>query len=319
MGPLLLEDPAKGSFYYHADALGSVLALTDGTGTPVAGNRWEPYGLPRPGSQTAGAPVNPLGWAGQYQDPDGSVHLRARQYDTATGRFTATDPASAVAYSSTYTYASANPLVLTDPYGLWDWRGTVGNVVDAASWVAVGAGMVAVAVAAGATGIGAPVAAVAGGIAVAAGAITAAGSAVLAADTCTNGKGSCGEVILSAAVATASTVFIGRAAAAVGRSAAKAAPEIKSGIYVVNSADGVYVGQSSDISRRLAQHVNSGKFTSDEVANAARQGVAGGKLQREIAEQTMIDQMGGIDNLLNVVDPIGPRRFGMMPNQPYGR
>ncbi len=87
----------------------------------------------------------------------------------------------------------------------------------------------------------------------------------------------------------------------------------------MNSGDGVYVGQSSNITRRLGQHVGSGKFTADEVANAARQGVTGGRTAREIAEQTMIDRMGGIDNLLNLVNPIGPRRFGLMPNQPYGR
>jgi len=94
---------------------------------------------------------------------------------------------------------------------------------------------------------------------------------------------------------------------------------IKSGIYVVNSADGVYVGQSRNISRRLAEHVRNGKFTPDEVANAARQGVSGGKTQREIAEQTMVDRLGGIDNLLNEVNPIGPKRFDLMPDQPYLR
>ncbi|MDP9904513.1 hypothetical protein J2S90_001468 [Arthrobacter bambusae] len=33
----------------------------------------------------------------------------------------------------------------------------------------------------------------------------------------------------------------------------------------------------------------------------------------------MIDRMGGIDNLLNAVNPIGPGRFGLMPDQPYLR
>lgn len=100
---------------------------------------------------------------------------------------------------------------------------------------------------------------------------------------------------------------------------APAASEVRSGIYIVNTRNGVYVGQSSNITRRLAQHVKSGKFTADEVANAARQSVRGGKGSREIAEQMMIDRLGGIDNLLNHVNPIGPRRFGQMPNQPYFR
>lgn len=93
----------------------------------------------------------------------------------------------------------------------------------------------------------------------------------------------------------------------------------RSGIYVVNSGSGVYVGQSGNIGKRLAQHVPKGKFTQQEVDAAARVAVAGGKTQREIAEQSMIDAMGGIDGLLNELNPMGPKRFGLMPNQPYSR
>lgn len=96
-------------------------------------------------------------------------------------------------------------------------------------------------------------------------------------------------------------------------------PAGKAGIYVVNAMDGVYVGQSRNIARRLAQHVRSGKFTPDEVENAAQIAINGGKTSREVAEQSMIDAMGGIDELLNYVNPIGPKRFGFMPNQPYWR
>jgi hypothetical protein len=41
--------------------------------------------------------------------------------------------------------------------------------------------------------------------------------------------------------------------------------------------------------------------------------VSGGKTAREIAEQQKIDELGGIGGLLNQRNPIGPRRFGMMP------
>jgi hypothetical protein len=44
-----------------------------------------------------------------------------------------------------------------------------------------------------------------------------------------------------------------------------------------------------------------------------------GRSSREIAEQMMIDRLGGIDNLRNVVNPIGPKRFPLMPIQPYSR
>lgn len=44
------------------------------------------------------------------------------------------------------------------------------------------------------------------------------------------------------------------------------------------------------------------------------------ELEAELArEQLMVDRMGGIKKLLNVVNPIGARRFSLMPNQPYVR
>lgn len=94
---------------------------------------------------------------------------------------------------------------------------------------------------------------------------------------------------------------------------------IESGNYVVSTPTGEYVGQSGNISTRLEQHVASGRFTQAEVDAAQRFAVPGAKLDREIAEQLLIDSKGGIDNLLNKVNPIGPKRFGVMPNQPYVR
>jgi hypothetical protein len=94
---------------------------------------------------------------------------------------------------------------------------------------------------------------------------------------------------------------------------------VEEGTYVVKTAQGEYVGQSGAISRRLQQHVASGKFTQAEVNAAERAMVTGGKLQREIAEQLLIDSKGGIDGLLNKVNPIGPKRVSVMPNQPYKR
>ena len=79
----------------------------------------------------------------------------------------------------------------------------------------------------------------------------------------------------------------------------------------MNSAQGVYVVQSGNISRRLAENVRLGKCTPEEVANAARQGVDGNKIAREIAEQTMIDRMGGIRGLRNDVNPIEPQNVGV--------
>jgi len=89
---------------------------------------------------------------------------------------------------------------------------------------------------------------------------------------------------------------------------------VNEGIYVVTRSDGaVYVGQSSNIDARLAQHVRADKFTQAEVDQAERFGVSGGKTDREIAEQLKIDEFGGKKAVLNVVNPIGDARINLMP------
>jgi len=67
------------------------------------------------------APVNPLGYTGQYQDPATSLlDLRARQYNPALGAFTSTDPTPTgptSPYDSAYDYAGDDPINTNDPAG----------------------------------------------------------------------------------------------------------------------------------------------------------------------------------------------------------
>jgi hypothetical protein len=46
--------------------------------------------------------------------------------------------------------------------------------------------------------------------------------------------------------------------------------------------------------------------------------VSGGKTAREFAEQQKIDDFDGIGGLLNKRNPIGPRRFDLLPED-YSR
>jgi hypothetical protein len=92
-----------------------------------------------------------------------------------------------------------------------------------------------------------------------------------------------------------------------------------SGVYVIRTPSGAYVGQSGNISARLAQHVRSGRFTQAEVSRAQRYSVPGGKTAREMAEQVKINsrEFGGLAGrrLRNRVNPIGPnRRGGLFPS-----
>ena len=78
------------------------------------------------------------------------------------------------------------------------------------------------------------------------------------------------------------------------------------GIYVFMTTTGkTYVGQSVDVARRLAEHVNAGRLAS--AATATIINVTGGKMSREIAEQMLINSLGGLPStvLANRVNPIG--------------
>jgi RHS repeat-associated protein len=116
-----LQTPA-GSFYYHTDALGSITNLTDAIGATQWTYSYEPFGTSRTQTQDSPtAPANPMRFTGDYEDSTGLYHLRARQYDPATGRFLRLDPAAGAAedpMTSGYVYAGNMPTQMVDPSGL---------------------------------------------------------------------------------------------------------------------------------------------------------------------------------------------------------
>ncbi len=107
--------------YYHVDSLGSVANLTSSSGATQWTYGYEPFGTSRTETQDdPAAPQNPMTFAGELLDPTGFYYLRARQYDTATGRFLALDPAIAdvdTPVVSTYAYSANRPTVMVDPSG----------------------------------------------------------------------------------------------------------------------------------------------------------------------------------------------------------
>ncbi len=79
------------------------------------------------------------------------------------------------------------------------------------------------------------------------------------------------------------------------------------GIYQFTGASGdEYVGQSGNIPERLRQHRRDGKLPEGNGVNTEE--VLGGRLAREIAEQRRIDNLGGLKNLENKINPLGPKR-----------
>ncbi|MGH8879209.1 MAG: RHS repeat-associated core domain-containing protein, partial [Stackebrandtia sp.] len=130
LGPVAFTADGSNPYYYHTDTQGSVREVVGGTGNTHWKFEYEPFGVTRTSTHPGTGPETSLGWAGQYSDPTGQTHLRARQYDPTTGSFTSPDPAGATAISATYTYANSNPMTAGDPHGLWpDW-GAVGDVLS---------------------------------------------------------------------------------------------------------------------------------------------------------------------------------------------
>ena len=110
------------SYYYHYDGLGSVANVTSATGISQWTEVYEPFGSIRTETKNASsAPTNFMKFTGEYLDPTGLYHLRAREYDPQSGRFTRLDPAPVATnnpYISAYTYTADRPTVLVDPSGM---------------------------------------------------------------------------------------------------------------------------------------------------------------------------------------------------------
>ena len=99
--------------FYHHDQQGSTRVLTNVSGAFLGTATYTPYGAV---SATTGT-TTPLGYDGQYTDPEtGFIYLRARYYDPTTAEFLTVDPQTA-ASGEPYAYADDNPLSESDPSG----------------------------------------------------------------------------------------------------------------------------------------------------------------------------------------------------------
>jgi hypothetical protein len=102
--------------------------------------------------------------------------------------------------------------------------------------------------------------------------------------------------------------------AAVGESVDVSGTLAKEGIYEFTASSGrTYVGQSGDIAARIEQHLASGKLNPAQLNTVRTTEVLGGKTAREVAEQLRIIERGGLENLENIRNPIGPARAGQLP------
>ena len=112
------------TYYYHKNHLGSVVALTDGSGNLVERYEYDPYGQPaffdaNDNALSQSAVGNSILFTGRDHDAEtGLYYYRARTMHPTLGRFMQLDPLMYVDGMNRYSYVGDKPIDLTDAWGL---------------------------------------------------------------------------------------------------------------------------------------------------------------------------------------------------------
>ena len=117
------------------DQVSSDAAFTDGSGSVVGREFFEPFG-----TATSAGTVSLFGFTGQLQINTGLYYYRARFYDSNSGRFLSEDPTGLNGGDANlYRYSGNSPALVTDPSGngLWSW-GSFFSTSDGAALVDTG-------------------------------------------------------------------------------------------------------------------------------------------------------------------------------------
>jgi len=110
--------------YYHTDAQGTTMMLTDATGIAKTTYTYTPFGET---TVTGAASSNPFQLTGRENDGSGLYYYRARYYSPSLHRFISEDPIRFRGRDiNLYRYAYSNPTRFRDPQGLWGFGGDIG-------------------------------------------------------------------------------------------------------------------------------------------------------------------------------------------------
>lgn len=129
----LMVANGKDKYYYHADGLGSVIALTDTAGKVIQSYEYDSFGNLKDQKNRIKQPYTYTGR--EWDKETGLYYYRARYYDPMEGRFISKDPIAILgnnynnsynvtfnqyvdAVQNSYAYVQNNPVNLIDPFGL---------------------------------------------------------------------------------------------------------------------------------------------------------------------------------------------------------
>ncbi|MGE5851475.1 MAG: RHS repeat domain-containing protein, partial [Candidatus Methylomirabilota bacterium] len=115
--------------FYHADMLGSVIALTGAHGYPIRHYRYRAFGIPEDHRWDP----QPYRFTGREWDGEiGLYYYRARYYAPGAGRFLSEDTFD-LGQPNLYGYVGNSPATFVDPMGLFQfWRVVRGGLAVAA-------------------------------------------------------------------------------------------------------------------------------------------------------------------------------------------
>ena len=119
IGLLALETEDSQLFCYHFNGTGHTVALTDLSQNIVNAYSYEPFGEIANEQETIPQPFKFVGKCGVMAEEGGLYFMRARYYDSTTGRFISEDPIGfGGGDTNLLAYVSNNPINWIDPDGL---------------------------------------------------------------------------------------------------------------------------------------------------------------------------------------------------------
>ena len=132
------------SFYYDFNATGSTVGLTDADGGVVNSYFYDPFGDDIAETEAVANPFEFVGQFGVAEEANGLDFMRARFYDSDTGRFISPDPIGLNGSDTNlYRYSFNNPVLFVDPNGLLSRRtlegieNTINKIDDALTGVEI--------------------------------------------------------------------------------------------------------------------------------------------------------------------------------------